>query len=96
MSLSDLVQLHALVRGYVQGVGFRAFVLRRARALGLVGYVRNTRDGDVEVLAEGPRSAVEALLADLYRGPSEAEVSSVDVNWRRGQGIFTTFEVRYW
>jgi len=96
MPSSDLVQLHALVRGYVQGVGFRAFVLRRARALGLTGYVRNTWDGDVEVVAEGPRPAVEALLADLHRGPSEAEVSSVDASWRKAQGIFTTFEVRYW
>ena len=95
LEVLDTVQLHATVRGYVQGVGFRAFVCRRAYALGLVGYVRNTREGDVEVLAEGPRRGAEALLGDLQRGPGEAEVSSVDTAWGKPQGGLTRFEVRY-
>ncbi len=91
------MQLRATVRGYVQGVGFRSFVRRRALALGLDGYVRNTPEGDVEVTAVGPRGDLETLLEDLRRGPSESEVSSVDVAWAAagssagGQG----FEIRW-
>jgi acylphosphatase len=94
--MSQVMQLSATVRGYVQGVGFRAFVRRRALALGLDGYVRNTWDGDVEVLAMGPRRDLESLLDDLRRGPSESEVSSVDAAWavvEAGDG-FHGFEVR--
>jgi acylphosphatase len=83
--MPQVLQLFATVRGYVQGVGFRAFVRRRALALGLDGYVRNTWDGDVEVLAVGPRGDLESLLEDLRRGPSESEVSSVDAAWTEGR-----------
>ncbi len=93
--MSETVQLHALVHGYVQGVGFRAFVRQRARALGLPGYVRNTPEGGVEVIALGPRSILEELLADIQRGPSESEVSFVDVDWQEPQGYLTGFEIRY-
>src|SRR5205807_9329129 len=68
------VRLHAIVHGDVQGVGFRYFVLRRAREARLAGWVRNRADGTVECLAEGPRAALEGLLADLRRGPGLAEV----------------------
>lgn len=91
------MQLHATVRGYVQGVGFRAFVRQRALALGLDGYVRNTWEGEVEVLAVGPRGDLESLLDDLRRGPSESEVSSVDAAWTDGVagGGPRGFEVRW-
>ena len=95
--MSQVMQLRATVRGYVQGVGFRAFVRRRALALGLDGYVRNTWDGDVEVLAVGPRGDLESLLDDLRRGPSESEVSSVDAAWTVGEAGdgYHGFEVRW-
>ncbi len=93
--MSDILQLHAVVHGYVQGVGFRAFVLRRARSLGLAGYVRNTWDGNVEVLAQGPRPDVESLLGDLHRGPSEAQVSLVDIAWKQTQRDLVGFDLRY-
>lgn len=67
-----------IIRGLVQGVGFRWFVWRQAEKLGLKGYVRNMRDGSVEVLAEGPESAVEALGRALERGPSMARVDRVE------------------
>lgn len=66
-----------LVRGQVQGVGFRAWTLRRARALGLAGWVRNRRDGAVEILAAGPPEALEALLAACRTGPPAAVVTAV-------------------
>lgn len=66
-----------LVRGRVQGVGFRAFVQRHGRALGLVGYARNLADGSVEVVAEGPEGSLELLKRRLQEGPRAARVTSV-------------------
>ena len=58
------------VAGRVQGVGFRYFVARTARGLGLSGYVRNLPDGTVEVAASGDRAALESLAALLEKGPT--------------------------
>ena len=92
--MPDLARLRAIVHGYVQGVGFRYFVVRQANASGLTGYVRNRWDGSVEVVAEGPRPLLESLLALLRRGPSEAEVERVEVAWEAYSGQFGRFEVR--
>ena len=74
--------LHALVRGYVQGVNFRQFVFTRARSLRLTGYVRNLEDGrSVEVVAEGQRRDLEQLLEYLREGPRSARVEQVEVSW---------------
>ena len=70
--------LHALVRGQVQGVGFRWFVRERARRLGLRGWVRNRADGCVEVAAAGDEESIAYLRQSLARGPSGAQVSGVD------------------
>ncbi len=67
-----------VVRGLVQGVGYRWFVRRAAVRLGLSGVARNLEDGTVEVLVEGPGSGIEELEAELRRGPSMAQVQSVD------------------
>ena len=67
-----------LVRGRVQGVGFRWFVRERARALGLAGCVCNRSDGAVEVQAEGDQPAIDALLRDLRIGPSGAQVLGIE------------------
>ena len=87
-------RLRAVVQGYVQGVSFRYYTQRRAKELGLTGYVRNLWDGSVEVLAEGPRRDVEELLAFLYVGPRTAEVTQVDVQWSAPSGEYGRFEVR--
>lgn len=71
-------ELHVAVRGRVQGVGFRWFVRERARQLGLAGWVRNDRDGSVEVAARGPTDALRALEAALREGPRGAHVTAVD------------------
>lgn len=73
--------MHALVNGRVQGVGFRFFVLREARRLGLIGVVRNLPDGRVEVFAQGERDALKQLVALMERGPVFSRVDSVDVKW---------------
>ena len=87
-------RLRAIVRGYVQGVGYRYFARREAQARGLTGYVRNLADGSVEVVAEGARSQLEAFLQALERGPSEAEVEHVDCEWGAAGGATFGFSVR--
>jgi acylphosphatase len=62
----------------VQGVGFRWFVARHARTLGLTGYARNLPNGSVEVVAEGPEEALPALEELLRRGPASAQVDRVE------------------
>lgn len=88
-------ELHAWVYGYVQGVGFRFFVVREAQMLGLRGYARNESDGSVEVLAQGPHAALEHLLALLRRGPSAAQVRDVRVEWGKPGEHFGGFYVRW-
>ena len=67
-----------LVRGRVQGVGFRYFAQRQARAQELAGWVRNRQDGAVEGEVTGSPAAIERFLAALRRGPSSARVSELD------------------
>ena len=73
--------VHLVIRGRVQGVGFRYFVARRAEALGISGWVRNRSDGAVEVEAEGPRPTLERLVEAAWRGPLGARVAGVDEAW---------------
>ena len=67
-----------LVRGDVQGVGFRWFVMREAHRLSLRGWVTNLPDGTVEVMADGPGTMLAELQRALARGPSMAHVTSVE------------------
>jgi acylphosphatase len=69
--------LHVLVRGHVQGVGFRYFVKQAADALGVPGWVRNLRDGRVEAVLTGPETAVRSALDQIGRGPRQARVDEV-------------------
>ena len=84
----------AVVRGRVQGVGYRYFVLERARALKLSGHVSNLPDGAVHVVAAGPRECLERLLASLRKGPFMARVDDVSVAWGRPNAPGGTFEIR--
>jgi acylphosphatase len=72
------VSTRFLVSGLVQGVGFRWFVARHARALGLGGYARNLADGRVEVVAHGGAEALERLEALLRAGPAHAQVERLE------------------
>jgi len=88
--------LRAVVRGRVQGIGFRDYVLTRARFLGLAGYVRNLPDGrSVEVVAEGPRSDLEQLVEYLHQGPRMSRVDAIDVEWEEPSGAYRHFGVGY-
>jgi acylphosphatase len=74
-----MVRKQAVMRGVVQAVGFRYYAQAEARRLGLAGYVRNRRDGAVEVEVEGNAASVAAMLAWLAHGPPSAAVESVQV-----------------
>jgi acylphosphatase len=86
-------RVHAWVSGRVQGVGFRHFVLRQARAHGLHGWVRNREDGGVELEAEGPRAALESLVQAVRLGPSGAHIVDVVEEWSESSPAYQAFEV---
>ena len=87
-------RLHSVVEGYVQGVGFRYFVLDTANVLGITGWVRNRADGNVEVLAEGEQSSLDKLLQALHHGPRSARVFNVTEEWHTASGEFSAFSIR--
>lgn len=88
-------RVHLIISGDVQGVGFRSWVLRVARELGLVGWVTNREDDTVEIVAEGKQLDLEDLLARCRRGPELAVVKAVDVRWEQATGEFMSFVVIY-
>lgn len=89
-----LARLEATVRGRVQGVGFRYFVVRRAMELSLAGWVANAPDGSVVVVAEGAPAALDDLEAGLRVGPMGAVVEAVDAVRMAGTGRLERFRVR--
>ena len=88
-------ELRAIIHGRVQLVMFRDFTQRRAKKLGLKGFVRNLEDGSVEVLAQGEQQQLELLLDALHRGPLLAHVESVDSEMREPTAAFDTFKISY-
>jgi acylphosphatase len=89
----EVAAAHVSVTGRVQGVGFRLGVERRARSLGLAGWVRNEPDGSVVARLEGPRERVESLVDWCRRGPTGAEVRGLSVVWGPPEGV-AGFSVR--
>jgi acylphosphatase len=88
-------RLRVHITGRVQMVGFRAFTQDEAARLGIVGWVRNTPDGAVAVVAEGERTALEEFLAALRRGPHGARVDDVTASWSPPENEFDDFYLRY-
>jgi acylphosphatase len=93
--MSDLASVKVVIYGYVQGVFFRDFTSRRARELGLTGYVRNLPNRAVEVLAEGERINLEKLIGHLKTGPPGAAVEKIEVSWSEYTGSYSHFGIRY-
>lgn len=85
-------RVHVFVSGTVTGVGYRNFVKKEADSLGITGWVRNTPDGRVEMVAEGPRGLVDALLAQMSTGPKGGKVTDVQVQDEKYVGEFKTFK----
>ena len=82
-----------LIRGDVQGVGYRFFAQRAAAKHQVVGYVRNCPDGSVEAFAEGPASSVEAFKHDLATGPQWATVGQVEEIDLEPTGFYSAFRI---
>jgi len=85
------VTRHAIVRGRVQGVGFREYLRREAERLGVTGWVRNRHDGTVEAMVHGRPDDVAQVLDWMRRGPPAARVTDVQVS--EAVGEFETFEL---
>lgn len=89
------IQYEIRVNGRVQGVGFRYYVQQQAKLLNVTGWVRNTVDGGVLIMAQGTEPAVKTLVDYLYVGPPLSLVKSVHKAELQVLEIFSDFEVRY-
>jgi acylphosphatase len=92
-------QVHIIVEGLVQGVGFRWFVQRQAESLRLGGHVRNLYDGRVEILASGDQGLLQELARAVRVGPRGAHVTDVKIDWlpppaEAVKGESPSFEIR--
>jgi len=89
----DVQARRFVVRGRVQGVGFRWFVEREAHILGIAGWVRNNHDGSVEVLAQGSHNQLSGLRARLREGPRAARVDGVEESETRPMAALSSFRI---
>ena len=87
-------QARLIISGFVQGVGFRYFVKRRADKLGLVGFVRNVPGGHVEAVFEGSKENIDTMIADCRKGTYLSQVSKVDYSINEITGDFKDFSIR--
>ena len=95
IEVNQKMQLYVLISGKVQGVGFRNFTQLNAKQLGVSGYAKNLANGKVEVVAEGDKAQLDALVALLRKGPRYARVDSVEIDERAFTGEYTNFGIRY-
>ena len=89
------VAVHIIVKGMVQGVGFRYYTIRKAVELNLTGWVKNLYNGNVEVEAEGERSLIEEFIKDLRTGPPMSSVRDLKIEWLNFENKYTKFDVKY-
>ena len=85
---------HIIVKGMVQGVGFRYFVYRAAIRYELKGFVANLFDGTVEIEVEGDGSVIEQFMKEVKVGPRAAHVADMQVRWMKPGRHFTAFDIR--
>jgi acylphosphatase len=88
-------RVHVYYSGRVQGVGFRLTAEETAAPLGVVGWVRNLRDGRVELVGEAEEGVVAQFLEALRTGPMRNFIQQVEVTWSASTGDFEEFEIRY-
>ena len=89
------VRAEIVVNGLVQGVGFRYFVMREAKKLGLNGFVKNLYTGEVLTVVEGEKANAEEMVKKLRVGPIHASVKTCKVDWQEPKNEFTEFEVKF-
>ena len=91
----DKLRAHILISGSVQGIFFRANALYQAQALGITGWVRNCRDGRVELVLEGEKSALDKMIGWCRKGPPGASVDNLKISREDYQGEFSSFSISY-
>lgn len=91
---SDEAAANVRIQGRVQGVGYRYFVLETATSLGLLGWVRNLPNGDVEAQAEGSKASIELWLEQLKGGPPLSRVERIQVDWLPCENRYKTFYIK--
>ncbi len=89
-------RLECKITGRVQRIMFRDFTARSAKKLGLVGEVKNMKDGSVFVVAEGEEGKLKDLLAKLQKGPVLARVEKVEEKWKEAMGEFKNFKIDFY
>ncbi len=89
-----IIRYHLIIKGRVQGVGYRMSAYNAAIDLGITGWVRNLHDGNVEVLAESDKATLEEFVLWAKKGPGYAKVSEVNTEELSATGEFTKFNIR--
>ena len=87
------VRVHVVVSGEVQGIGYRAFIKRRAQSIGIIGWIRNLEDGNVEAVFQGESDIIEEIIAVCNRGPVFARVKNVQVFKEEPRDNLTNFSI---
>ena len=87
------IRAHVFIKGRVQGVFYRDWTAQKARALGLVGWVKNLEDGRVEAVFEGTKQKVNEVIENCREGSVLAKVEHVDALWEGATGEFSSFEI---
>ena len=83
------------ITGLVQGVGYRYVSSNKAKSWKLVGYVKNTADGGVEIVAEGEEDDLKNFIAWCYNGVGPAMVHNIDQSWSEATGVFDDFMIKF-
>jgi acylphosphatase len=93
--VNKLKTVHLIVKGTVQGVGFRYYTRRLADSLGLSGYVKNLADGNVEIEAEGDKQSLQDLIHDLQTKDMAEYISGLEVVWSENQDKYHDFVISF-
>lgn len=87
-------ETHIIVRGRVQGVGFRFAAQRAARSIGVSGIVRNLPNGDVEIVVQGEQDRIDRMIDWARHGPPMARVEKIEVETRERSELLQDFDIR--
>ncbi|MBS4169047.1 acylphosphatase [Parachlamydia sp. AcF125] len=90
-----MIELHAIIKGHVQGVGFRYTVQNYANQMGIFGVVRNLPDGSVELIAQGVQEILEKLLEKIREGPGVGRVDSLMIEYTEVKVPYHSFNIVY-
>lgn len=93
--MGEKIRAHAIISGRVQGVCYRMETQRAAQRNGVVGWVKNKKDGTVEAVFEGDKQDIDSVLSWCHKGPRLADVAGIDVEWESFTGDYSSFDITY-